>query len=80
MVRKVYTVSATSVLDSSVFCVRELTVYCCFIFVVFLLCCRGLFVSFTGKIHQEGSSSPSYSAGRRLGGFLHHHEMLLDNL
>jgi len=35
-------------------------------------------VSFTGKNHQEGSS-PSHAAGRRLGGFLHHHEMLLDN-
>jgi len=32
LVRKVYTVSATSVLDFSAFCVHELTVYCCFIF------------------------------------------------
>jgi len=50
-----------------------------FFIVVFLFCCRSLFVSFTGKIRQEGSS-PSYAAGRRLGGFLHHHKMLLDNL
>ena len=48
-------------------------------FVVFLFCCRGLFVSFKGKIHQEGSY-PSYAAGRRLGGFPHHHQMLLENL
>ena len=47
---------------------------CCFSF-----CCRGLFVSFTVTIHWKGSS-PSYAAGRRLGGFLHHHEMLQDNL
>jgi len=81
LVRKVYTVSATSVLDSSVFCVHELTVYCCIIFCCccFSFCCRGLFVSFTGTIHREGSS-PSYAAGRRLGGFLRHHQMLLDNL
>jgi len=64
-----------------VFCVHELTVYCCFIFCCccFSFCCRGLFVSFTGTIQREGSS-PSYAAGRRLVGFLHHHEMLLDNL
>ena len=69
-------------LDSSVFCVHELTVYCCFIFCCcccFSFCCRGLFVSFTGTIHREGSS-PSHAAGRRLGGFLHHHEMLLVKL
>jgi len=69
-------------LDCSVFCVQELTVCCCFILCCcccFSFCCRGVFVSFTGMIHQEGSS-PSYAAGRHLGGFLHHHEMLLDNL
>ena len=47
---------------------------CCFSF-----CCRGLFVSFTGTIHWEGSS-PSYAAGRRALEESHHHEMLLDNL
>ena len=78
MVRKVYTVSATSVLDSNVSCVYELAVYCCFIFCC-SFCCHCLFVSFTGTIHQEGSS-PSFAEGGRLGGFLHHHEMLLDNL
>ena len=64
------------------FCVHELTVYCCFILCCcccFSFCCRGLFVSFTGTLHREGSF-PSYAAGRGLGGFLHHHEMLLDNL
>jgi len=50
-----------------------------FVVVVFLFCCRGFFVSFTGKIDQEGSF-PSYAASRRLGGFLHHHELLLNNL
>ena len=61
---------------------HELTIYCCFIFCCcccFSFCCHGLFVSFAGMIHREGSS-PSYAAGRHLGGFLHHHEMLLDNL
>jgi len=73
--------SATSVLNSSVFCVHELTVYCCFMFLFcsFLSCCRGLFLSFAGKISQE-STSTSYAADRRLGGFLHHHDMLLQNL
>ena len=47
-----------------------------FVVVVFLF---AAFVSFTGTIHREGSS-PSYAAGRRLGGFLHHYEMLLGNL
>ena len=46
LVGKVYTISATSVLDSSAFCVHELTAYYCLIFVVvvvvFLFCCRGL--------------------------------------
>ena len=41
--------SATLVLDSSVFCVYELTVYCCFIFRCVCCCflffrCRGLFL------------------------------------
>ena len=48
---------------------------CVLVFIQVIL----LFVSFTGTIHREGSS-PSYAGGRRLGGFLHHHEMLMDNL
>jgi len=51
-------------------------IFCC---CWFSFCCRGLFVSFTGTIHWEGSS-PSYAAGRHLGAFLHHLGMLLDNL
>ena len=69
MLRKVYTVSATSVLDSSMFCVHELSVDCCFIFCCcFSFCCRGLFVSFTGTIHREGSS-PSYAVSYALEDF-----------
>jgi len=49
------------------------------IVVVFSFCCRGLFVSFTGTIHRDGFS-PSYATGRRHGGFLHHHDMLLDDM
>ena len=47
--------------------------------VVFLFAAAVSLFFFTGTIHREGSS-PSYAAGRCLGGFLHHHEILLDNL
>ena len=50
-----------------------------FVVVVFFLFAAAVSVSFTGTIHRKGSS-PSYAAGRRLGGYLHHHEMLLYNL
>jgi len=82
LVRKVYAASATSVLDSSVFCVYELTVYCSFVFCCccFLFCCCGLFLSLKREIRQEGSF-PSYAAGRRIGGFLQHyvscHEIMI---
>jgi len=82
LVRKVYAVCATSVLDSSVFSVYKLTVSCSFIFCCccFLFCCRRLFLSLKREIRQEGSF-PSYAAGRSLGGFLHHyvscHEIMI---
>jgi len=81
LVGKVYTVSASSGLDSSVFCVHELTVYYC---LIFCCCCFSFLLPrslcFFYKENPQEGSSPSYAAGRRLGGFLHHHEMLLDNL
>jgi len=62
------TVSATSVLDSSVFCMHELTVYCCFMF--FLLwgeCAKKILL-----YHMQKAGT--------LGGFLHHHDMILHNM
>jgi len=49
-----------------------------FVVVVLFAAAVSLFL-LQGRIHREGSS-PSHAAGRRLGGFFHHHEMLLDNL
>jgi len=75
--------SATLVSDCSVFLRAWIDCLLLFHFLLYLLL-FSLFLlqrslSFAGKMRQEGSS-PSYAAGWRLGGFLHHHEMLLDNL
>ena len=50
-----------------------------FVVVDFLFAAAVSLFLLQGRIHREGSS-PSHAAGRRLGGFFHHHEMLLDNL
>ena len=75
--------SATLVSDCSVFLRAWIDCLLLFHFLLYLLL-FSLFLlqrslSFAGKMRQEGSS-PSYAAGRRLGGFLHHHEILLDSL
>ena len=75
--------SATIVLDSSVFLRVWIDCLLLFRFPLYLLPFSLLLLprslSFAGKMRQEGCST-SHAAGRRLGGFLHHHEMLLDKL
>ena len=64
------------------FCVYELTVYCCFVFscvccLFLFFCCRGLFL-LQGKCAKKVLLHHMQQAGALE--FLHHHEMLLNNL
>ena len=73
--------SATLVLDSSVFFVYELTVYCCFVFCCIccrflFFCCRSLFL-LQGKCAKKVVLHHMQQASALE--FLDHHEMLLHN-